>query len=421
MHNRHFPRQDSPTGESTAASAAAPTSTLLLDPSLPLGVTAALSAPVLGTTTLTLLPSFTSTAPSDTPTSSTTPSTSPNKLPTSTLIGIIVAIFIFLASLLVVFMTFRHRRKNQKRRGGKGSRKPWTKLQENKNDKTLVNVPMRTVFETSAPPTSASALPSPRLPASTSQFANPFLPALPSEAVPAAAASSLSHIPNPFTSPPNSPSPPHSRSPSNATDRRSPSIRLSAFPAVQYANHLSMASSAPSDYASQRGSEYHHVFDSYAEQDKDSHSELTPQSQSQPQSQYYPQYNLKPQVPVSSEQARARELKAMQDIISALDSTNARHNTSQTTPSSTPSAWKDTLIVDTVSGKGSRLSMGEGLVTPVEHSIRSEEGSFIYERRSVATEVDVDHFPLPPSDPFKAILGEGNNVGRGKAKTGNPF
>ncbi|KIJ46103.1 hypothetical protein M422DRAFT_46385 [Sphaerobolus stellatus SS14] len=133
-------------------------------------------------------------------------------------------------------------------------------------------------------------------------------------------------IPNPFSSTS------LSRSPSESTHYHDTSLdydTLASFPAVQYAhNNLNFSPSNPtfsiSDYTDDSGS-------------------ISQSPQPQPQIR----------------QTKARELRAMQDLLSALDSTPSAM-------SSPPSSW-----VEKSSSTGqpmSRLSLGEGLVTPVEES-----------------------------------------------------
>jgi hypothetical protein len=127
-----------------------------------------------------------------------------------------------------------------------------------------------------------------------------------------------------------------------------------------------MTSSIVSDYQSHQGSAAA-ILNSYTEEGSDSHAEVIPYSQPQPPIAH----NYKPRDPATTNDARARELKAMQDIISALDSATAGSANSPRM-AGMPSAWKGGLTVE-MQGT-SRLSMGEDLVTPGSYSAGSEEG-----------------------------------------------
>ncbi|KAF8479825.1 hypothetical protein JB92DRAFT_1783959 [Gautieria morchelliformis] len=92
--------------------------------------------------------------------------------------------------------------------------------------------------------------------------------------------------------------------------------------------------------------------------------------------------------------ARVRELNAMLNLISALEASNASQ-------AAVPTSLRSLLQVDTEASTGmSRLSMGEGIVTPV-----GGDGD------NSASEIPLgfDSFPLPPADVFRAALGLGGH------------
>jgi len=98
-----------------------------------------------------------------------------------------------------------------------------------------------------------------------------------------------------------------------------------------------------------------------------------------------------------------REMKKIQDLISALDSGSQAS-------SSAPTSWVGIPSAEALKPGGlgaSRLSMGEGLVTPIE-----EVGSSAFHAQSRISAVDPVDVTIPPIP---------NNSAHAKGRSTNPF
>jgi hypothetical protein len=256
-----------------------------------------------------------------------------------------------------------------------------------------------------------------RFPPSAPKSNNPFVPYHPShqqqeQSSPMHAGSlststSSSHgIPNPFSSP--SPS----RSPSNATatttaTHHAPSssatsidpTTLASFPAIQYANQYANAHFSISDYTDSDPSSPPANFESTHYLHPPHTASTTGYlSTSGPRT---PLNIIVPPAPSTqaaadkplARDARAREMRGLADLISALDAA----------PSSAPSSW---IAPSEGPDRGSsRLSRGEGVVTPIDGA---REGPTVAKAHTMPTPTS----PLPPSESF----------GRSKGgRTANPF
>ena len=381
MRHHHHRQQPSGAITYTGLPSALPNGSLQVDSS-PLGGTGPTPPPPTLTVLTTAPPTTTTTLPasvSSTPSSS----SSTSNFSTGAMIGLIVGIFAVLAVALVVFMSIRHKKRRQSGRDrAKSFRKSWSRLND---DRKPTELQMRATGHANSPSIadsnnrsfssshplvtqSQAVLPSqnPSLTQASSgsgqmrgvAVAPPSISADVSHVPPSSRSADESHIPNPFTSPRASPS--HSPTPSHTSTYSShahslgPAALSSFTPHMpQYAHASIITASSASDYPLEFPTPPDHV----------SVAEKAVKDEKPSASQASNRLSRKQSAKIADE-TRSRELKAMQDLISALD-----ERANQKAP---PSAVA--LRVDTDSSHGtSRLSMGEGLVTPGGRSIREED------------------------------------------------
>ncbi|KAF8527269.1 hypothetical protein JB92DRAFT_952422 [Gautieria morchelliformis] len=325
-----------------------------------------------------------STAPATTSTiiaaanSSPSASSSSSKVHIGLIIGLAVGIFALLAVALIVFMTIRHkkRRRASRSRAISAPTKPWSRIND---DPEPAQLQMRatnlaqtaSIAGSTARSKEDSSLPHHSTRALVLNPGNPFSAAQSSDsghtqrqAAPTPSRSTdETHIPNPFVSPKGSPS--HSPSASHTStysshDHSIPvTTALSSFTqhTPQYGHASTITASSYSDYAPSE-------FPVQLDEPSDAVKPVKPAHSVTP---HAPPNLLRKQSKKEADETRSRELRAMQDLISALD------ERSQNTKAP-PSAFG--LRVNT-SAAVSRLSMGEGLVTPGGHSIREKDSASV--------------------------------------------
>ena len=318
------------------------------------------------------LPTF-STDSSTTVTAS--PSSSPSAiisngstLKTGGIIGIIVGLFLVLAIALIVFMTIRHRKriKGSRTRALVSARKSWSRLHDGRKP---AEVPMRetNLAQTASVANTNAVTVQESFPSLTSTrgllLENPYLGNSTHQHSASESTQGLtlqsptrstdhSHIPNPFSSTTSSSSC-HSSTPSSNTLAYSshgpslPPAALSSFaPQTRQYSHPSMVTaSTTNDYIS----EFATLDETSAPRAVESWTPAAPPAAA---------HLIRKDPMKPAEDSRSRELRAMLNLISALDE-RAQNNTTASSANT--------------SREHSRLSMGDDLVSPGGHSIRETD------------------------------------------------
>ena len=357
-----------PSGDVTLSVSTGSSNSLDIDSTLS-GTISGIAVPTL-TISSTAPPTTITESASSTPTS-TSAGASTSKISIGTIIGLIVGIFAILAVALVAFMTIRHKKTLKRARAKSMARKSWSRLKDEKPTELQMRATSHADTASIADAKtrmddSSSLVPSPpahpthpetALPSRNPNFIAQGLSKRNSGAFapPPSRSVDESHIPNPFASPTVTPT--HSPSPSHASTHSSDaqhSLALAALSSFsqhtpQYTHASMITASSASEYPPEQSSFRANPSDA-VKHDIPTQSRLS-----------------RKQSAKVAEESRSRELKAMQDLISALDERAQEKR-------APPTAFN--LNVDTNSSSGkSRLSLGEGLVTPGGHSIRDEDAA----------------------------------------------
>ncbi|KAF8589416.1 hypothetical protein K439DRAFT_1612842 [Ramaria rubella] len=410
MHPRQF---QSPSGAVTAVlPTVTPVGSLSLDASAT--DSSGLVPPTLTVSSTDILPS-----PTQTPNKSVAPSKQNNtKISTGAIVGLTIGIFLALAIALVTFMTIRHKKRIQATRARSKAKaaaaptgKEPTQLQmrsvnpisiADSNARTAAGESFLSMNSTQArmwEQTPGKQSPTSQL--TPTSGGDPFLDAQPvitHMRLAPTPGPEESFIPNPFDSSPSSSSHSSNGSTASAATITPSGLQPKFHPAqlghtTELAHTSAMTVSTVSDYPFE-----------YPPSPRRSHStELSDamEGRASPQAE--------PNSEVTDKDAHERELKAMQNLISALDERSGH--------SAPPSSFG--LKLNTAGTTSSRLSMGEGLVTPGGHSIREEDAASMHAANTPKIDLTFKDTSLPPTEVFRAALAHADIKGKGKAI--NPF